>query len=410
MKFVITGVTGFRNRGVEALVQPTIEQLLTRYPEAQITILTKTPDFDSLQISSPTVKLIKDTVSCVVSGHIRRFRVKGSGIWPRLAPGFQTAKRVIQQASVVIALGGDVFSSDYGGLYRHLAPLRIAQKSGVPVVFMGHSIGPFKHQSEVDSWLEVARRSILITVREEISYRYLVKKLGLTGPEIFQTADVAFLLKPTPPNNASSWKHVYGLDSERPTVVVAPSQGISRFASVDYGAHVIAWSTVIKMLVDELRVQVAIVPHVQETHLTNDDRILATEVFRHLDNVTNVRFIGANHTAGEFKSLIGDCKMVIGERMHSCIAGLASNVCTISIGYSIKARGIMEYLLGDYVDDIPLVIPIQRFLDSDISCSAIKKAWGQQKAIHERLVSIGIKNQQKSLRNFDLLNTVISKQ
>ena len=40
MKLVITGITGMRNRGVEAIVVPTIEGLRRNNPDIEIDILT----------------------------------------------------------------------------------------------------------------------------------------------------------------------------------------------------------------------------------------------------------------------------------------------------------------------------------------------------------------------------------
>ena len=65
MKIVITGVTGFRNRGVEALVRPTVENLLLRYPDAEITIATWSPDYDAQRLVNDKVKFVLDIVTFI---------------------------------------------------------------------------------------------------------------------------------------------------------------------------------------------------------------------------------------------------------------------------------------------------------------------------------------------------------
>jgi colanic acid/amylovoran biosynthesis protein len=46
MKVIITGVTGLRNRGVEALVTTTVDQLLQRHPDLSIDIMTESADYE----------------------------------------------------------------------------------------------------------------------------------------------------------------------------------------------------------------------------------------------------------------------------------------------------------------------------------------------------------------------------
>ena len=51
------------------------------------------------------------------------------------------------------------------------------------------------------------------------------------------------------------------------------------------------------------------------------------------------------------KYAISKCRYFIGARTHSTIAALSSEIPTLSIGYSIKARGINEDIFGglDYI-------------------------------------------------------------
>ncbi len=85
--------------------------------------------------------------------------------------------RQFREASVVIASGGDVFSSDYGidFLKVQLRPLKLALEAGTPVVFLAQSIGPFKTNEEAQVWLDVAQSSKLVTIREVLSYNYVTK-------------------------------------------------------------------------------------------------------------------------------------------------------------------------------------------------------------------------------------------
>lgn len=50
MNILITGVTGFRNRGVDALVTPLVQFLSDRIDGASITIATCSPEYDEKRV------------------------------------------------------------------------------------------------------------------------------------------------------------------------------------------------------------------------------------------------------------------------------------------------------------------------------------------------------------------------
>ncbi|MBW4691504.1 MAG: polysaccharide pyruvyl transferase family protein [Lyngbya sp. HA4199-MV5] len=408
MKAVITGITGLRNRGVEALVVPTIEQLQQRHPDLAISVLTKTPDYDHLRLQTYQAEVINDSLRRPPQSRLGKIRAKLTQLRSTGSSHHTAIKERLQSASIVIASGGDVFSSDYGALPRHLQPLEIALDAGVPVMFLAQSIGPFKRQDEIDTWRKVALRSKLITVREEISYNYLTKDLKLSPHLVKHTADPAFLLAPPPPETIAKMLNFYGIDRDRPTIALGISQGITRYANCNYDHHLKAWYEVIQRLLDELKAQVILIPHVQEIAANNNDCILATNLMRLLAFNPHVRVASADHTASEFKGLISACDMVIAERMHAAIAGLSTGVCTVAVGYSIKAEGIMTNLLGATSLQSGLLIPIQQFLDPVASYTAIRTAWEQRQDVSAQLHQVLPQTKQASASNFDMIAGILS--
>ncbi|HEY9621765.1 MAG TPA: polysaccharide pyruvyl transferase family protein [Crinalium sp.] len=407
MKAVITGITGLRNRGVEALVVPTVEQLLQRQPSLAINVLTKTVDYDTTRLQHYGVDLIEVPVNSGRGSRWRRLKAKLP--FQKSAPSkLDVINQAIRESSVVVASGGDVFSSDYGALHRHLQPLEVALNADVPVVFLAQSIGPFKTDAEAKAWTEVARRSKLVTVREKISYDYVTKTLGLPEYMVKLTADPAFLLQPPSREQVARMMSAYGITRDRPVIAIAVSQGISRFSGCDYTQQLNAWKQVVKLLLDEFDAQVLIIPHVQEIYVGNDDRIAATNLLKSLNFHPRVHLVGADHTASEFKGLIGACDMVIAERMHACIAGLSSGICTVAVGYSIKAEGILNDLMGAEAVQNGLLIPIQQFLDADKATDSIRSAWKNRDAVASQLQSVLPSVKQNSASNFDMISAILS--
>lgn len=401
MKAIITGITGFRNRGVEAMVVTSLEQLSKLQPGLALKIMTRTPDFDELRLQGQNIELFSDAPQIAPQTFLQRLKNK-------IVRSPQPAYPMLHGSSVVIASGGDLFSSDYGGPSFHLRPLREALNAGIPIVFLAQSVGPFKKQEHAQEWVEVARRAKVVMVREKLSYNYVTKDLGLSPNLVQQTADPAFLLTPPPPEKLETLRKFYGITPERPTIAVSASQGISRFSNCNYEQHLKAWHKVISMIVNELGAQVLIVPHVQEIRPGNDDRILSTNLLRSLDFDPRVKVASADHSASEFKGLIGSCDMVVAERMHAAIAGLSSGTCTVAVGYSIKAEGIMTDLLGDSLSEKGVLISVQQFLDAEAAFSAIRTAWNQHHDIAHQLSEALPRVKQEAVKNFTLISDLLS--
>ncbi|WP_414575879.1 polysaccharide pyruvyl transferase family protein [Anabaena sp. CCY 9402-a] len=409
MKAAITGITGLRNRGVEAMVLTTIEQLRQRQPGLAVSIFSETPDYDEIRLQQYNVELISDR-NLRRLHIVNRWRNQLSQVYKPIAPAYKDIARLLSDTSVVMASGGDVFGSDYGipFLTRQLKPLVYALDAGIPVVFLAQSIGPFKTDEEAQIWLNVARHAKLVTIRESLSYKYVTKDLGLSPELVKHTADPAFLLPPAPPETVENLLKLYGINQERPVVALGISQGISRYTRADYDKHTKVWCQVINMILNEFGGQVLLIPHVHDYRPENDDRILAGELLRLFNFDPRVQLAGAEHTASEFKGLISACDLVVSERMHAAIAGLSSGVCTLPIGYSVKAEGIMTDILGAEAVHNGLLISFQQFLYTDTACNTIRNLWSRRQEVADQLKMNLPQIKQNTAANFDLISNILA--
>ncbi len=414
MSIAITNITGLRNRGVEARVVPTIEQLQLRHPNLDVNILTNTPDYDESRLQDYRGVNLIDRKSINPRqqnsrrSQLRKLLTKVSPLHKPSAPKQPLSVGKLCESSIVIASGGDLFTSDYGFLYHNLKPLQVALSAGVPVVFLAQTIGPFKTDEEAEAWLGVARESKLVTVREQLSYNYVTKELGLSTNLVKHTADPAFLLTSPPPQEVENLLRYYGVTQERPVIALAASQGISWFGNCDARKHLEVLYQVVKMLIDELDAQVILIPHVQEIKSHLDDRIIANKLLRLLNFDPRVRLASLDHSASEFKGLIGACDMVIAERMHAAIAGLSSGICPVAVGYSVKAEGIMTDLLGADSLHKELLISIQDFLDAEAALAVIRNAWSRRQEVANRLNQILPQVKKDAEANYDLISQILS--
>lgn len=405
MKYVLTGVTGLRNRGVEALVLPIVIGLKSIDPNAQLIVISDSPEFDTLRLKEHGVELVQ-------FARPSRFNILkrvAKKILSRPPGQAEKLKSAIQSADMLVVTGGDVLSSDYGGLTRHLFPVELAVKSKVPVALLAHSLGPFKTSKEVNQFRAFSDKLSLVTLREQISHDYTLETLQVPKNKTHLTADVAFLLKPSDEKKVQQMRRFYNLSDDKPTVAMGISGGISRFMESDRRAHLETWKTFISKIREKYDVQILIIPHVQEANANNDDRITASHLVEELNYDPHVRVASLNHSAGEYKGLIGSCDLVISERMHACIAGLSTTTPTIAVKYSVKAEGIMKDFFGAEVPGLGVLIDFDRFLDIANAMETFDLAWNQRQEIRkkltERLPAITALAQQ----NFELLKNVSTK-
>jgi colanic acid/amylovoran biosynthesis protein len=402
-KIVFTGITSFRNHGVEALVVSAIAQLRERLPKATFTVLDREPEFDNSRVAAGEIRFTQDyTIRPLYANKLRNTLTR---VVPSLDKYAAAARAEIESATAVIASGGDVFASEYGhrSLLTHLQPLKIARKNSVPFFFAAHSIGPFKNDEDRKAFLDVAKDSAGITVREAKSYEYLTKQLGLPTSLVTLTADAAFLLSKPEPARLAKLRAYHGFTGARPVIALTPSQAICNWMNSNYDLHFKVWCAVVDMLLRELDAGIIFIPHVQETSPKNDDRVLATAIVRHFNFDPRLQIAGGDYSASEFKGIISQCDMVVAERMHACIAGLSSAVCTVAIGYSVKAEGILSDLFDLEQLQNGLLLPIKDFLDEKIACEKVRRAWQIRDAVKTQLQAKLPEVQQRAGKTFDLI-------
>ncbi len=75
-------------------------------------------------------------------------------------------------------------------------------------------------------------------------------------------------------------------------------------------------------------------------------------------------------SATQLKWFIGQCRLFVGARTHSTIASLGSAVPTLSLSYSMKARGLNQDLLGtqDYCISSD-ELSVERIVDATVQMS-----------------------------------------
>ena len=382
MTIAVAGITGFRNRGVEALTLPILAFLQERNQSQAITLLTWSPEYDHQRVPWPAVKLeltafrrvsrnarvespqhrLKDAIKRLLGRSIGRASDDGL-IDPTLA-------RQLRGHRVLIVTGGDVYSSEYGpdSFLYYLSLLHTAAHEGLIVVMLGHTVGRFQDPGQEQDWRDAVAHVSLLTTRDQLSHDYL-RQIGGLARRTETCADVAFALP------AAESVPVAGLsDSGRPVLALAISAGLHRWCSLSSTQHQQAWAHLLEVFVQQWGLAVLLIPHVQEPY--GDDRSLASVLHRGTGFHPCVAVAAEDLSAAEYKRLVSGCQMLIAERMHAAIAGLSTLVPTALVAYSLKARALaaMAYA-GLTPSPDRMVIPAEALSEPFTLTALLQELW-----------------------------------
>lgn len=113
------------------------------------------------------------------------------------------------------------------------------------------------------------------------------------------------------------------------------------------------YSNLVKYIIENTDMQVALIPHV--VWPSNDDREPLKKLFEEFRDTDRVILID-NQIAPVLKGIISHCRFLITARTHASIAAYSTQVPTLVVGYSVKARGIATDIFGT---EEHYVVPVQ---------------------------------------------------
>ncbi|MFC5569104.1 polysaccharide pyruvyl transferase family protein [Lysobacter yangpyeongensis] len=346
--FYLSGQRTFGNRGCEAIVRSTVGLLRAQFGDVQVLVPSVDIERDRAQWPDADAQGVR---------FVRAYLPRAAGYWVHLQrlplpflkragwpfPMPEWLRRQLEDVDAVLAVGGDNYSLDY----RIPSPImgldRWAMDLGKPVILWGASVGPFDREPGfVPAVKRHLARMNFIAVRESASYRYLTEQLGLGN--VVQMADPAFMLGRETVDYARFWPQcpngVLGLNV---------SALIERYKRPDQDLRAEV-AEFIRRAVQQHDLGVLLVPHVnplQGEHSGGDAGYMADLLERTRDLGPRVSMMPHELNAAQIKYVISQLRFFIGARTHATIAALSSGVPTVSIAYSVKARGINRDLFGN---------------------------------------------------------------
>jgi colanic acid/amylovoran biosynthesis protein len=361
--FYLTGQNNFGNRGCEALVRSTLTVLTAAFGRVKILV----PSLDPLRDRAQWPDGVDEGVEFVSTHPIPKLFGKWMGAsqrfkWlqnlPAPKPSLPAALlNDLKRSDVLLSIGGDNYSLDYGlaSLFYFSGIADAAMAMGKPAVLWGASVGPFTREPQAEQRMVAhLNRLNLISVRESRSIEYL-RGIGV-HQNVLPVIDSAFAMKPQPLNTDAWWPKQTGGG------VLALNIGwlidsLRRRAGQSDGVigEVVAF---VRDVLARTDLAVLLVPHVAPLsgQAENNDDHLNQRLLQALGGVNpRLSQVPSGLNAAQLKYIISQSRLLIAARTHATIAAFSTGVPTLSIAYSVKAKGINRDLFGHerYVLETP---------------------------------------------------------
>ena len=243
--------------------------------------------------------------------------------------------RMMRKTALYLSGGGsliqDVTSSR--SLLYYMYHLRAAKRRGAAVMLYGCGVGPVRQEKNRRLAGKLLNRYVdCIALRDSGSVEEL-KRLGVTRPPVYLTADPALLLPPPEPDFEAAWLLSQGFSAEKDYFMVAlrPWEGIEEKLPI------------IKTQIERIAAERGCEPVLFALEPGRDrpllDRFAATLS-------CPVRVVSAPERWDALISLIRRMQAVVSMRLHPLVFAAGQGIPVAGISYDPKVRGFLADLGG----------------------------------------------------------------
>jgi len=301
-----------------------------------------------------------------------------SGVRSALIGGNPWVKQILASKVNLSIAGGDSFSDIYG-LRRFIyvaLPQILVLLLGKPLVLLPQTYGPLKGRCSRMIARFIFRRATLIFSRDEAGCKVITDLAPGNIIPVKVMPDIGFSMEPSPvPDEVlarlSDFRQkeiLIGLNVSKLLFMGGYSSKNMFGLYTDYPVLV---RSVVDFCINSLKARILLVPHVAGGLESDEsEETLCRELFKELEPKYpgQILYCDDHLDHRQTKSLIGQCDLFIGARMHACVAAVSQCVPTVALAYSQKFKGVMD-LVGSGVRVLDL-----RQEDSQSLCSGLREA------------------------------------
>lgn len=403
MNVLLVGHAGVYNRGCGSIIRSSILMIQEAFPDLKVVLASFDYKNDEKFDFGFPVKVVCHYNRWIGRKGVRYRIITKLGklicknlLWELF---FLPLEKHVKEADIVISIGGDNYSEDYGlrFLETFIGLNEFVGRRRKKLIIWGASIGPFSTKGLKAGIIKSLNSVTHITVRESITWDYL-KELGLNN--ITLVSDPAFLLPiqtvKLPDFIEHKTRFTLGFNLSSLLLDYIPQKSKGNF----YSEAV----TFLSELLLNAGINVVLLPHVvDKTGGCSDDYAYLKKIYDKLPHKERVFLVPQDYNSKQFKFVISRCDLFIGSRTHTTISALSSGVPTITIGYSRKSEGINKDIFGHN----DFVLSIKNFSANDllIKYKLIKE---RQNEIKSYLQDVIPNIKKRSYLNVEVLKEVIS--
>jgi len=369
-KFFFYGHSGSDNHGCEAIVRSTFSLIKGKEAYLFVDSIEKEMKYEVDKVckllpqakgnnSRYSIRRILYSVIRRISGNVT-FSVRNN---------YRNLFLNINKSDLAISIGGDNYCYS-----QFISVLGILNKSlsskGIKTVLWGCSVEPeLLKNPEI---LADLKRYTMITARESITYQALLDA-GVNG-NIHLVPDTAFCLETQFPSLPIG-------SFQKKTIGINVSKLVQKYEKVK-GITVKNIENLIRYIIEITSFDIILIPHV--VWAGDNDLEPLNELYRKFEDTGRIKIVDDSNCM-KLKGVISKCRMFIGARTHATIAAYSSCVPTLTLGYSVKSKGIAKDLFGTHEN---YVLPVNEFEDENDLIKAFDWLAHNEDGIRNHLLKI----------------------
>lgn len=342
---LIYGISTYKNRGVEAIVNSTINQIDNH--KYNISVASIDYEYNKGFYNEKINKQIKHYYK---SDELTETEREKEEAYKQMEFDYNNFELLyqhdvvdeIKKSDIIISSGGDNYCYQYSTWLYALD--NVSKKYNKKLVLWGASL--FEKIEDMELINDLKNFDLLV-IRESISYNEIKKYI----PEerILFAPDPAFSLKPKKVklNDWYNRKNILALNLS-PLVINTKEKYNEIIKFIHY-------------LLDKTEYSICLLPHV----LTEDcnDLDILLKIKKEFGKEKRIYLEEGIYNCCELKYIISKCDFLIAARTHASIAAYSTNIPTLVLGYSVKSKGIAKDLFGS-IDNY--VLPHERLTKENL--------------------------------------------
>ena len=302
---LISGYYGSKNGGDEAMLAAMLETLHELDADLKVTVISLNPEYTKARHHVDAVAWLN--------------------VWAIL--------KKILSADLLISGGGSLLQNvtSRRSLYYYLGIIFLAKFFGRKVMLYAQGIGPIRGTlaHKLMNW--IVNRVNLITVRDKGSLEEL-KRLNITKPKIFCTADPVLAIKPV---SLDAGKKILSKSLNPNSYLLTPRIGVAVRRWIDWEGCRENLAAALDRLAEEIGAKIIFLP------MQFPEDIKAAKSTAELMK-QNCTVIDEELTTAEIVSLVGCMDILISIRLHALIFAGIMGVPVLGISYDPKIERFLD--------------------------------------------------------------------